>query len=83
MSKYNALRDYLNREAKLEVTLDFAKIEDILGSPLPRSAYEYPAWWSEGETGRHVQNRAWFDAGYSVESFNLNQRHVTFRRNRR
>ena len=37
--------------------------ESILGFSLPRSAYTYNAWWSNGG---HTQADAWMNAGYRV-----------------
>jgi hypothetical protein len=59
--------------------MDFAAIEKILGFRLPRSAYEYEAWWSNNDTG-HSHARAWLSAGWRTEDVDLAGRTVTFTR---
>ncbi len=72
-----------------QVTLGFKRIETLLGEPLPPSALEYEQWWWGGHVKRgridanwqdQVQQRAWEDAGWTVEDLDLRLKHVTFRR---
>jgi hypothetical protein len=50
-------------------SLSFREIENILGSPRPTSAHFHPAWWShEDRDTRHVQCKAWLDAGFLVDA---------------
>lgn len=51
------------------VTLSFPDLERVLGFPLPPSAHQHPAWWSN--TNSHSQATAWVDAGYEVDGFQL------------
>jgi len=78
--KYAPLREYLEYKAahSRRVTLSFHEIEDILGQPLPRSAYDYQAWWANTRGGPHVHARAWMESGYRVDSVNLGRRRVEF-----
>jgi hypothetical protein len=48
------------------------QIEAILGCRLPDTARERPQWWANevGDT-RHVQCRAWMDAGVETRNLNL------------
>lgn len=67
MAKYDPLETYLTRRAGAAVELSFADIERIIGGMLPNSAAR-PQWWAN-ETdpdSRHVQSRAWRNAGYDA-----------------
>jgi hypothetical protein len=83
MAKYDALHDYLKCQTKAEIILDFMEIEKILGDQLPPSARKHSAWWAKGEAGQHVQKRAWLDAGYIVENFDIIRQRVTFHRRKK
>ena len=79
MPKYTPLYDYLRRKPGPEVELSFVQIERVLGSMLPKSASRQQ-WWANERSAdsRHVQRRAWIDAGY--EAFLLPKERVLFRR---
>jgi hypothetical protein len=81
MAKYDPLQSYLRRRGGAELELSFADVERIIGGMLPASASR-PEWWAN-ETdpdGRHVQRRAWGDAGY--DAFLLPKERVRFTRRR-
>ncbi|CCV10904.1 hypothetical protein [Mesorhizobium sp. STM 4661] len=78
MTKYAPISDFLQRQALDELSLDFEKIEEILGASLPRSAYDYQAWWANDLS--HSQGKSWLDAGWKTENLNLTRRSVTFTR---
>ena len=91
MAKYEPLADFLRvlPRGQKQVTLGFKRIETLLGEPLPPSAREYEQWWWGGRVRRgridatwqdQVQQRAWEDAGWTVEDLDLRLQHVTFRR---
>jgi hypothetical protein len=61
------------------VQLRFDEIERVLGFKLPKSAYDYEAWWSNNAVG-HSHARAWLDAGWKTEDVDLAKRQVSFRR---
>jgi hypothetical protein len=82
MAKYDPLREYLKRQTKTKIPLDFKEIEDILGSKLPPSARKHSAWWARGQAGQHVQKRAWLDAGFVVDNFDIIRERVEFTRDR-
>lgn len=67
MGKYDPLRDFLRRQKTAELELSFGEIERKLGYMLPNSA-SLPQWWANttGPDDRHVQRRAWGDAGYDA-----------------
>jgi hypothetical protein len=52
-----------------EVLLTFKQVEKIIGASLPMSARTYREWWSnEGANTTHSQAKAWFNAGFVVDS---------------
>jgi CBS domain-containing protein len=58
------------------LTLNFQQIEGILKKQLPRSAYEYRAWWSNDPM--KPQSAAWLDEGWRTTSVNMTERRLTF-----
>lgn len=60
-----------------EVRLSFPEIERILGFPLPRSAHEHQAWWSNTRAG-HSHAAAWLDAGWKTMALDVTARKVSF-----
>lgn len=62
-SKYYPLQKYLQDSTKTKEVLKYSEIENILGFELPRSAYEYGAWWANGS---HSHAKAWLNAGWMV-----------------
>jgi len=52
-----------------ETTLTFRKIEEIIGSQLPESAFNYREWWSnQSDVKNRPQARAWINAGFFVDA---------------
>ena len=67
MAKYDPLETYLTRRAGAAIELSFADIERIIGSMLPNSAARSQWWANEADpASRHVQSRAWQNAGYDA-----------------
>ena len=67
MAKYDPLRHHLRRQKTAQYEMSFREIERVLGALLPKSA-QRPEWWaneSDADT-RHVQCRAWLEAGYNA-----------------
>lgn len=81
-SRYAALGARLRnvRDSEREV-LTFSEIETLIGAPLPASARQYRAWWSNNERG-HAQAKQWLDEGWRVAEVNSREQSVTFVRNR-
>jgi hypothetical protein len=52
MTKYAPLTAWLLRFPGDRVTLPFAEVEEILGSPLPASSYNHEAHWRGSTAGR-------------------------------
>jgi hypothetical protein len=77
MGKYEPLHKHLTGGTLTEWRATFAEVEAVLGFPLPRSAYAYPAWWSNDATG-HSHSRAWLDAGWKTQNVDLQNQQVTF-----
>jgi hypothetical protein len=81
MSRYGPLSELLEGSTATYVSLTFAKIENILGFPLPRSASPYRGWWgNENAAAAHSQCRAWLRAGFRVSTVDLVNLTVSFRR---
>lgn len=57
-------------------TLTFQQVEGILKKELPRSAYEYRAWWSNDPM--KPQSAAWLDEGWRTTSVSMTDRRLTF-----
>ena len=76
--KYSPLEHYLRDlpESQKEVTLGFEKIERILNTKLPSSAYESRAWWDHEKEGNHVNARAWANAGWKIDEVNFHEKWV-------
>ena len=76
--KYTPLENYLRDfpKSQREVTLRFEQIERILNDKLPSSAYEDRRWWDHETEGNHVNARAWSNAGWKIESLDVNKKWV-------
>lgn len=64
--------------AQEEVTLTFERIEQILKEQLPPSAYEERDWWRNQMQGIQVETISWMDAGWLVETVDLEEKWVCF-----
>ena len=77
MNKYEPLKFFLEKQENLPVRLTFEEIEGIIDSSLPKSAYNYRAWWANDET--HVQARdGWLNAEFKVKYVDLEEKIVVF-----
>jgi hypothetical protein len=79
MSNYDPLYKWLSASSGRRISTTFEKIESVVGFKLPETARKRPQWWANerGKT-RHVQCRAWLDAGFHVEHPNLEKETVDF-----
>ena len=75
--KYHPLAEYFHSIRAAVVRLDFNKIEEIMGMPLPESSGREPFWTRTG-FGRISQ--CWLEEGYSIRKLGLKKRTVTFYR---
>jgi hypothetical protein len=82
--KYTLLENYLRdlSESQSEITLRFEQIERILNNKLPASAYEDRRWWDHEKEGNHVNGRSWANAGWKIESLDINKKRVKLSRAR-
>ena len=78
MSKYAALRRFLEGQKSERVPMSFAEIEKVLGFKLPNSQ-RYPAWWSNNATN-NVMTNEWIAAGFKTEQVDVGGRKLVFRR---
>ncbi len=79
-SKYHPLSDRLLAEDQPKVRLSFAGLDRVIPGGLPPSGRRWRVWWQNEGEDSHVQARSWLDAGYRVESVELPNGPVVFRR---
>lgn len=83
VSKYVALTRHLRAQPARETTvaMSFPDLESILAFPLPPSARKHRPWWANqiNNSGR-PQAQGWMDAGFVVDSVNMNAGTVRFAR---
>jgi len=79
MSKYEKLKSILASRKRGGWRVSFAELEKLLGGLLPKSAYKYPAWWSNNPTNNSM-TKVWLDAGWCTEQVDVPGQTVVFRR---
>lgn len=78
-SKYDPLSTFLRGQSLRQIDMTFDQIADLVGG-LPASADKWPAWWAnEATNGRHVQSKAWLQAGFHAVA-DQSSRRVRFNR---
>jgi hypothetical protein len=80
MGKYEPLAQFLDTRNGDSWTATFHEIEKALGFPLPKSAHEYRAWWSNQQGPGHSQKEGWQAAGWETKEVNLERGVVRFER---
>ena len=80
VGKYDGLESHLKFRAAFIglVKLSFARIDGLIGSNLPMSAYKDEAWWSNTSSSAHA--KAWLNAGWEVQEVNLKEGYVAFKK---
>jgi hypothetical protein len=80
MSKYDPLCKWLRADSRKMIPATFRQIEKILGFKLPGTARERPQWWANESknASRHVQCKAWVNAGYHTANLNLHRETIDF-----
>lgn len=80
--KYTPLEHYLRDlpMAQKDVTLPFDQIERILGKKLPKSAYQYQAWWANEKKPHQPEKLAILNAGWRVDAVNFTSKWVRLTR---
>ena len=77
MAKYDPLFEHLCRVGDTPVVMTFDEIDALVGGLPPASGQQ--AWWANESGGaRHVQARAWLNAGREVEHVDRQGRRVRF-----
>lgn len=79
-SKYYPLHEHLKRCDADTVTLTFQAVEDLLKTTLPASAFKKKAWWSNRDSPSALQASAWVQASFHVQTVDLKQQTVTFKK---
>lgn len=82
MSSYQGLADHLAARKDDSWEASFAEVEQVLGRPLPPSAYRYNAWWANQTGPGHSQTHGWRSAGWKTTKLDLEGRRVRFERER-
>ena len=80
MSQYEPLYTWLNGNPNQRVNATFHELETVLGVHLPSRARKRRQWWANepARTTKHIQCRAWLQAGFNVEQVDLENEIVTF-----
>lgn len=78
MGKFDPLGKHLANDGAQIIKLSFAEIESIIGEELCDSARKYHAYWHLSKT--HMLPRAVDDAGYTIDSVQLEEEIVCFRK---
>ncbi len=80
-SRYAKLAIYLQEQSykNESLQLTFDRIEQIIDSELPASAYKHKSWWANDPVN-HVQSQQWLSADWKVASVNLSEQRVKFSR---
>ena len=68
-NKFDALSTYLYKNGKQNITLSFADIENIIGTDLCKSAYNFQAYWNPSPT--HILPNTIVASGYKITAVNL------------
>jgi len=79
MSKYQALNRFFKAQVTDFLRMTFDEVEKEAGFKLPASARLHQAWWAN-DRARHVQAKAWLDAGYESEQVDMKAGRLVFRR---
>jgi hypothetical protein len=78
--KYLPLDEWFRDQpaATNQIELTFDQVEEILGSPLPKSATKLMTWWTNVQPKIQSHRTAWLNHGWVVEEFDLGARRVKF-----
>lgn len=73
--KYAPLCEILSNTDTDTVEFTFGEINQLLGDSLPKSAYQYRAWWLGSS---HSHSKDWDSIGWTVSSLDLSNEEVVF-----
>jgi hypothetical protein len=79
MGKYTKLHQFFQIQPSDFVRMTFDEVEEEAGFTLPASARLHQAWWAN-DRARHVQAKAWLDAGFESEQVDMKAGTLAFRR---
>jgi hypothetical protein len=79
MSKYQALSRFFQTQTASFFRMTFDDVEREAGFKLPASARLHQAWWAN-DRARHVQAKAWLDAGYESGQVDMKAGTLVFTR---
>ena len=77
--KYAPLEAHLLECREAEVPMTFERVEEIVGTALPPSAFRHRAWWSNNPTNS-VITHTWLRAGYKSAEVDMTERKLVFRK---
>jgi putative restriction endonuclease len=82
--KYLPLEEWFrNQSGTAEpIELTFDQVEEILGTPLPKSATKLKTWWTNVQPKIQSHRTAWLNNGWTVSEFDQGARRVKFVRAR-
>lgn len=79
MGKYTKLHQFFQTQVSDFVRMTFDEVEQEAGFTLPASARLHQAWWAN-DRARHVQAKAWLDAGFESEQVDMKAGRLVFKR---
>ena len=79
MSKYRTLARFFEAQPSDFLRMTFDEVERESGFKLPASARLHQAWWAN-DRARHVQAKAWLDAGFESEQVDMKAGMLVFKR---
>ena len=79
MSKYRTLARFFEAQPSDFLRMTFDEVEREAGFKLPASARLHQAWWAN-DRARHVQAKAWLDAGFESEQVDMKAGMLVFKR---
>lgn len=68
--------NFLEKQSQNKIECTFAQIEEILGKMLSKSAYKFPAWWSNSPT--HPLMKEVLEIGWKSSNVNLKEKTISF-----
>jgi hypothetical protein len=83
MSRYRALAEHLKGRGDSVWDASFSEVEQLIGAPLPQSAYRYAAWWANQNGPGHSQTEGWRSVGWKTARVDLLGKRVRFERENR
>ncbi len=79
MGKYETLGKYLSSINENIIKITFEEIENILGFPLPSSAFKFRPWWANDQS--HVQAiDGWMKYGWKLDRVDIFQKNAKFKK---